>query len=82
MRKSLLTNKKTNAQTSYTVTVHLISILASIREKVQTLLPEFQNFQQLAVFCVCAVQYMSDLVENPDGRFSQNETDIIFLLEL
>ena len=36
------------------------------------LLPE-QNFKPLAILCGCTAWFVSDLVGNPEDRFSQNE---------
>ena len=32
-----------------------------------------RNFKLLAIFCGCTAWFVSDLVENPEDRFSQNE---------
>ena len=32
-----------------------------------------RNFKPLAIFCSCTVRFVSDLVENPEDRFSHNE---------
>ena len=39
------------------------------------LLP-LQNFKPLAIFCGCTAQFVSDLVGNPEDRFSHNEAQI------
>ena len=36
-----------------------------------------QNFQPLAIFCGCTARFVSDLVGNPEDRFSHNEAQII-----
>ena len=35
-----------------------------------------RNYKPLAIFCSCTARYLSDLVVNPDDRFSQNEAHI------
>ena len=40
------------------------------------LLSKFRNFKPLAIFCGCTVRFVSDLVGNPEDRFSQNEAQI------
>ena len=37
-----------------------------------------RNFQHLAIFYGCIGQFVSDLVGNPEDRFSQNEAQMIF----
>ena len=37
------------------------------------LLPNCENFKPLAIFCDCTARFVSDLVGNPEDRFSQNE---------
>ena len=39
--------------------------------------PAFCIFKPLAIFCGCTARFVSDLVENPEDRFSQNEAHII-----
>ena len=38
------------------------------------------SFIPLAIFCGCAAWFVSDLVGNPENRFSNNEAHIIFVL--
>ena len=40
------------------------------------LLSEIRNFKPLAIFCGCTAWLVSDLVGNPEDRFSQNEAHI------
>ena len=41
------------------------------------LLPKSEiNFKPLAIFCSCTAWFVSDLVENPEDRFSHNEAHI------
>ena len=35
------------------------------------LLSKIQNFQPLVIFCDCTAQFVSDLVRNPEDRFSR-----------
>ena len=44
------------------------------------LLPKSENFQPLAIFCDCTAWFVSDLVGNPEDRFSQNEAHILSLV--
>ena len=37
------------------------------------LVPKFQNFKPLAIFCDCIARFVSHLVGNPEDRFSHNE---------
>ena len=39
------------------------------------LLP-IQNFKPLAIFCSCTAWFVSDLVGNPEDRFSQNQAQM------
>ena len=41
------------------------------------LLPKSEIFQSLAIFCGCRARFLSDLVGNPEDRFSHNEAQII-----
>ena len=41
------------------------------------LLPKSENFKPLAIFCGFTARFVSDLVGNPEDRFSQNEAQII-----
>ena len=41
------------------------------------LLPKSENFKPLAIFCGCTARVVSDLVRNPEDRFSQNEAQEI-----
>ena len=35
-----------------------------------------RNFKPLAIFCGCTAWFVSDLVGNPEDRFSQNEAQM------
>ena len=37
-----------------------------------------QNFKPLAIFCECTARFVSDLVGNPEDRFSSYEADTKF----
>ena len=37
----------------------------------------YLNFKPLAMFCDCTARFVSDLVGNPEDRFSQNEAQIL-----
>ena len=42
------------------------------------LLSKSQNFKALAISCDCAARFVSDLVRNPEDRFSHNEAHILY----
>ena len=58
------------------VTAHLISVFAFATLKVKSLLPKTRIFQPLAIFCDRTVRFVSDLVGNPEDRFSDDVTNI------
>ena len=37
-----------------------------------------QNFKSLVIFNGCKAQFVSDLVENPEDRFSHDAADLIY----
>ena len=41
------------------------------------LLSKSEIFKPLAIFCGCTARFVSDLVGNPEDRFSQNEAHIM-----
>ena len=42
------------------------------------LLPIYKrNFQHLSIFCGCTAWFVSDLIGNPENRFSHNEAHLI-----
>ena len=41
------------------------------------LLSKSENFKLLAIFCGCTAWFVSDLVGNPEDRFSHNEAHIV-----
>ena len=40
------------------------------------LLPLIQKFKHIAILCGCTARFVSDLVGNPEDRFSHNEAHI------
>ena len=40
-----------------------------------------RNFQPLAIFCGCTARFLSDLVGNPEDRFSHNEAHMMVLIK-
>ena len=57
-------------------TAQLISAFVFAIRIVQFLLYINQNCQPLAIFCGCTARFVSDLVGNPEDRFSHNEAQI------
>ena len=39
------------------------------------LLPKIRNFKPLSIFCGCTARFVSDLVGNPEDRFSHNRSE-------
>ena len=37
---------------------------------------EIRNFKPLDIFCICAARFVSDLVGNPEDRFSPDEAHL------
>ena len=74
VKKRLFAYAKTKTQISFAVTVKLISAFVFATRIVQYLL--FLNFKHLAIFRGCRAWFMSDLVGNPEDRFSHNEAHI------
>ena len=58
------------------VTAKLISAFVFATRIVQSL----RNFKPLAIFCSCEAWFVSDLVWNPEDRFSHNKAQFIFEL--
>ena len=77
MRKAAFAYAKTKPQTSFTVTVQLIRTFVFATYIEQSL--HFQNpkFKSLAIFCGCTPLFVSDLVRNPEDRFSHDMAQII-----
>ena len=46
-------------------------------DSIVPLLPKFRNFKPLAIFCGCTAWFVSDLVGNPEDRFSHKEAHIL-----
>ena len=44
------------------------------------LLTTYENFKHLANFCDCTARFVSDLVGNPEDRFSHNEAQLCMKL--
>ena len=59
---------KTKTQISFVV--KLISAFVFATRIVQSPLSLIQNFKPLAIFCDCTARFVSDLVGNPEDRFS------------
>ena len=77
MRKPVLAYAKTKTQISFAVTAKLISAFVFATRIVQALYSLLlRNFKPLDIFCGCTAGFVSDLVENPEDRFSQNEAQI------
>ena len=77
---------KTKTQISCMVTAQLISTFVSLHI-VQSLF--FLNFKPLAIFCDCTARFVSDLVVNPEDRFSCDTahmftrgTEVIFVVNI
>ena len=55
---------------------HLICAFIFATRIVQSLYFLNPNFKHLAIFCGCTAWFVSDLVGNPEDRFSHNEAQI------
>ena len=78
VRKPAFSYAKTKTQISCAVTVQLISAFVFATCIVQPffyLNPKFQSSSQ-AIFCGSTARFVSDLVGNPEYRFSHNEAHI------
>ena len=40
-----------------------------------------RNFEPLAIFCGCTARFLSNLVGNPEDRFSHNEAHMMVLIK-
>ena len=76
MRKPDFAYAKTKTQISFAVTAKLISAFVFATRIVQSLFFLSPKFQRLAIFCGCTARFVSDLVGNPEDRFSHNEAQI------
>ena len=72
MRKTVFAYAKTKAQISCAVTAQLISAFVFATKIVQPLY--FLN--TLATFCGCSARFVSDLVGNPEDRFSHGASQM------
>ena len=74
MRKPAFAYAKTKTQISFAVTAKLISAFVFATRIVQSLYSLNPKIQApRAIFCGCTARFVSDLVGNPEDRFSQNE---------
>ena len=46
-------------------------------DNIVPLLPKYEIFKPLAIFCSCTDRFVSDLVGNNEERFSHNEAHLI-----
>ena len=81
MRKLAFEYAKTKQQISCAViscavTAQLISAFVFAAQIVQSLFFLNPKFKPLAIFCGCTAWFVSDLVRNPENRFSHNEAHI------
>ena len=65
MRKTVFAYAKTRVLISCVVN-------ASYIDRTTDVLPKSELFKPLAIFCGCAARFLSDLVGNPEDRFSRN----------
>ena len=82
MRKRLFAYAKTRTQISCAVTEQLINAFVFAIQIVQltSLVKKYylnRNVKPLAIFCGCIAQLVSDLVGNPEDRFSHNEAHMV-----
>ena len=59
----------------------LISALFSLHRLYNPSTSYAGNFKPLAIFCGCTARFVSDLVGNPQDRFSHNEAHIKVVFE-
>ena len=79
MRKPDFVNAKTKAQISCAVTAQLISAFVFATRIVQySSSSNIQNFKFLAIFCDCTGRFVSNLVGNPEDRFSGVAAILLF----
>ena len=82
MRKPAFCICENKTQISFAVTAKLISAFVFARQIVQFLFylnPKFQASSHL-VLCGCTARFMSDLVGNPEDRFSHDEAHFIQII--
>ena len=64
-------------QISFAVTAKLISAFVFATRIVQSLYFLYiRNFKPLAILCGCTARFVSNLVGNPEDRFSHNEAQL------
>ena len=81
MRKPDFVYAKYKTQISCAVTAQLISgFCFRYTDSTIPLLSEFKNFKPLAIYSDCTARFVSDLVGNPEDRFSHNEVHILLVL--
>ena len=61
-------------------TAKLISVFVFATQIVQSLYFLNTNFKPLAIFCGCTAQFVSELVGNPEDRFSHNEAQLSLVI--
>ena len=76
MNKSAFAYAKTKTQISFAVTAKLISGFVFATRIARSLFLLNPNFMPLDIFCNCTVQFVSDLIGNPEDRFSYDEAHI------
>ena len=76
MRKPDFCNAKTKTQISFTVTAKLISAFVFATRIVQSLYLLNPKFQASSILSDCNARFVSDLVGNPEDRFSHNEAHL------
>ena len=69
MRKRFFAYGKTKTQIIFAVTAKLISAFVFATRMVSI-------FKPLAILCGCTARFVSDLVGNPEDRFSHNEAQL------
>ena len=67
---------KTKTQISFAVAAKLISAFVFATRIVHPSTSKIRNFEPLAIFCGFTFRFVSDLVGNPEDRFSHNEAQI------
>ena len=78
MRKPFfLAYAKKKTQISFAVAAKLISAFVFATQIVQCLYFLILNIKPIAIFCDCAARFVSDLVRNPEDRFSHNEAHFV-----
>ena len=77
MRKPAFCICKTKTQISFGVTAKLNSAFVfATRKGLSLYFLYIRNFKPLAILCGCTAWFVSDLVGNPEDRFSHNEAHI------